>query len=201
MGGRAPAGHMRRAGAGICTSRGTGANRASGAGWEPRSRVLSKGRSDVTEKGQVTRHGPSRPGPTLKRAVLTAGQPLMAEPDFGTGKNVVLPFPSARAERYRSSGLIDPARPTADRPVSTHIRFPYRPLAVKEIQMILFQPGIRVKTKKSLLFFQLLRIHASRPSSLWISMTTSRNKAESKKLHSHSSANTQATNSTEKLAL
>ena len=26
----------------------------------------------------------------------TAGQPFMAEADFGTGKNVVLPFPSAQ---------------------------------------------------------------------------------------------------------
>ena len=31
-----------------------------------------------------------------ERAVPTAGQPLTAEPDFGTGKNVVLPFPSAQ---------------------------------------------------------------------------------------------------------
>ena len=31
-----------------------------------------------------------------ERAVPAAGQPFMAEPDFGTGKNVVLPFPSAQ---------------------------------------------------------------------------------------------------------
>ena len=32
-----------------------------------------------------------------------AGQPFMAEPDFGTGKNVVLPFEELRRreERYR----------------------------------------------------------------------------------------------------
>ena len=36
------------------------------------------------------------PRPRKERAVPTAGQPLMAEPDFGTEKHVVLPFPSAQ---------------------------------------------------------------------------------------------------------
>ena len=29
-----------------------------------------------------------------------AGQPFMAEPDFGTGQNVVLPFPSAQGRTF-----------------------------------------------------------------------------------------------------
>ena len=55
------------------------------------------GRSDVTIKGasHVARAN-TVPRPRKERAVPTAGQPLMAEPDFGTGKNVVLPFPSAQ---------------------------------------------------------------------------------------------------------
>ena len=36
------------------------------------------------------------PRPKKEKAVPAAGQPFMAEPDFGTGKNVVLPFPSAQ---------------------------------------------------------------------------------------------------------
>ena len=32
-----------------------------------------------------------------------AGQPFMAEPDFGTGQNVVLPFPLAQGKTYRST--------------------------------------------------------------------------------------------------
>ena len=47
----------------------------------------------------------------------------------------------------------------ADRPVSTQIRFPNRPSAGKEIQLILF----RVKTQESL-FFQPWRIQSSRTS-------------------------------------
>ena len=47
-----------------------------------------------------------------------------------------------------SSRLNDPARLTADRPVSTQIRFPNRPLPGKEIQMILF----RVKSQESFVF-------------------------------------------------
>ena len=61
----------------------------------------------------------------------------------------------AEQEEHCSSGLNDPARPMADRPVSscvsTQIRFPNRPLAGKEIQMI----PLRVKT---------LLFHASRSS-------------------------------------
>ena len=36
------------------------------------------------------------PRPKKEMAVPAAGQPFMAEPDFGTGKNVVIPFPSAQ---------------------------------------------------------------------------------------------------------
>ena len=38
--------------------------------------------------------------PKKERAWPTAGQQFAAKPDFSTGKNVVVPFPSAREERY-----------------------------------------------------------------------------------------------------
>ena len=41
--------------------------------------------------------------PKKERAVPAAGQPFMAEPDFGTGQNVVLPFPLAQGKTYRST--------------------------------------------------------------------------------------------------
>ena len=44
-----------------------------------------------------------------------AGHPLMAEPDFGTGKNVVLPFPSAQG-RTLSFSAESPVRPGARAP-------------------------------------------------------------------------------------
>ena len=66
-----------------------------------------------------------------------------------------------------------PARPTADRPVSTRTRFTSRPLAAKEIQMIL----VRVKTPESFDFFSLLRVHASRPRAVWFTHSRRRPKA------------------------
>ena len=71
------------------------------AGLEPRLRVFSKGHSDIKKiKG---RHPAQAYHVSLlkeERAWPTAGQQFMAEQDFCTGKNVVLPFPSAKEERY-----------------------------------------------------------------------------------------------------
>ena len=62
-----------------------------------------------------------------------------------------------------SSGLNVPVRPTSDRPVSTQIRFPNRPLACKEIQMIRF----RVKQKQIFYFFSLCA-HPGWPTKLCV---------------------------------
>ena len=86
-------------------------NQVSGAGWEPEPRVLSRGAVTSQKKRQVMRPEPTRFRGWKERAV--GGQPLMAEPDFGTGKNVVLPFPSAqgrtlsffRSERRPKAGV------------------------------------------------------------------------------------------------
>ena len=61
--GKALAGHVRRAGAGICTSRGTGAYQASEARENFWKNLLSTGRSDFTKTGATA----SRPAPTLFR--------------------------------------------------------------------------------------------------------------------------------------
>ena len=54
-------------------------------------------RSDVTKNETIhAARADTVPRPRKEWAVPTAGQPLMAEPDFGTGKNVVLPSPSAK---------------------------------------------------------------------------------------------------------
>ena len=109
LGGKAPAGHMRRAGAGICTSRETASDRCNQRqrldrtlvpGFCPRGAVTS-------QRKRAKARGPSRHCSAAEegkeRAVPAAGQPFMAEPDFGTGKNVVLPFEELRRreERYR----------------------------------------------------------------------------------------------------
>ena len=140
--------------------RGTDANKASEAGWEPKSRVICKGRTDVTTNLKKMHHttgcrgrrslvrtlvvtlplppvvfasesvalcgvtwdavpeqswyqscgetlpytghaarADTVPRPRKERAVPTAGQPLMAGPDFGTGKNVVRRAAAACRER------------------------------------------------------------------------------------------------------
>ena len=71
------------------------------AGLEPQLLVLSKGHSDVkTKKGSHPAKAYIGPLQKEERAWLTACQQFMAEQDFCTGKNVVLPFPSAKEERY-----------------------------------------------------------------------------------------------------
>ena len=67
----------------ICTSRWTSAIKREARG-KPEPRVLSKGRSDVTKNGASHAVRVDKvPLPRKERAVPTAGQPLMAEPDFG----------------------------------------------------------------------------------------------------------------------
>ena len=85
---------------------------ASEAGWEPEPRILSKGRSGVkkTETSHAAR-ADTVPRPRKKRAGPPAGQLLRAEPDFGTGKNFVLPFPSAQGRMLSFyPELTEPAR-------------------------------------------------------------------------------------------
>ena len=73
------------------------------AGLEPRLRVLSKGHSDVkTKKGSHPAKAYIVPLPKEARAGPTACPQFIAEPDFCTGTNVVIPFPSAKEERYHT---------------------------------------------------------------------------------------------------
>ena len=146
---------MRRAGAGICTSRATGANRASEAGWEPRSRVLPKGRRRNKKEAGHAARADTDPQPRKVRAVPAAGQfPLARDERYHSFRNVGpkgrnrnlkerncsfrSEGPKGRNRKARcSSGWNDPARPTADRTVSTRS-------GKAQIQEVL----LRIKTRK-----------------------------------------------------
>ena len=146
---------MRRAGAGICTSRAKGANRASEAGWEPRSRVLPKGRRRNKKEAGHAARADTDPQLRKVRAVPAAGQfPSAREEHYHSFRNVGpkgrnrnlkerncsfrSEGPKGRNRKARcSSGWNDPARPTADRTVSTRS-------GKAQIQEVL----LRIKTRK-----------------------------------------------------
>ena len=112
LGGKAPAGHVRRAGV-------VGEVQIKRQRLEKTSRktLLSVGAVTSQQKkgGLVARHEPTRS--SAEEGKGPGRWPTSSATTFGSGKNVVLPFSSAREERHRSFWCGRPsAQPTAGRP-------------------------------------------------------------------------------------